>query len=77
VRSDATFAIDNIRTDRYRIIARAADDEDPAKVKPIRQESDLCARVIREAETSKKEISFKPCDQSADYELPWTSPSKQ
>ncbi len=77
VQSDATFAIDNIRPGRYRIIARAADDEDPAKVKPIRQESDLRARVISEAEASKKEISFKPCEQSADYELPWTSPSKQ
>jgi hypothetical protein len=77
VQSDATFAIDNISPGRYRIIARVADDGDPAKVKSVRQESDLRARVIREAEASRKEISFKPCEQSADYELPWTSPSKQ
>jgi hypothetical protein len=77
VQSDATFAVDNVRPGRYRIIARAADDGDPAKVKPVRQESDLRARVIREAEASKKEISFKPCEKPADYELTWTSPSKQ
>jgi len=75
--TEAGFAISNIAPGRYWVIARLADDGDPAKVKPVRQESDFRARVIREAEASKKEISFKPCEQSADYELPWTSPSKQ
>ena len=68
---DASFAIDNIAPGRYWIIARTADDGDPAKVKRVREEPALRGRVIREAEVLKKEISFKPCEQSADYELPW------
>ena len=75
--TDASFAIDNIAPGRYWIIARTADDGDPAKVKPVRQESALRGKVIREAEVLKKEISFKPCEQSADYELPWVSLPRQ
>jgi hypothetical protein len=75
--ADPSFAIDNIAPGRYWIIARTADDGDPAKVKPVRQESALRGRVIREAEVLKKEISFKPCEQSADYELPWASVPRQ
>ena len=75
--ADASFAIDNIAPGRYWIITRTADDGDPAKVKPVRQESALRGRVMREAEALKKEISFTPCEQSADYELPWTSLPRQ
>jgi len=75
--ADASFAIDNIAPGRYWIIARTADDGDPAKVKSVRQESALRGRVIREAEVLKKEVSLKPCEQSADYELPWASLSRQ
>jgi len=74
--AEARFAIDNIAPGRYWMIARPADDGDQAKVKPIRQESTLRLRVLREAEVQKKEISFKPCEQSTDYELPWTPPKQ-
>lgn len=77
VEADAGFAIDNVAPGRYWIIVRAPSDGDPSKAKPIRQESALRARLIREAETLKKEISFKPCEQSSDYDLPWPSPSKR
>jgi hypothetical protein len=73
--SDATFAVGNIAPGRYWIIARGADDGDPTKVKPIRQESALRARVLHEAEALKKEISFKPCERSKDYDLPYSLPS--
>jgi hypothetical protein len=69
----ARFAIDNIAPGRYWLIVRSADEGDPAKVKPIRQEPVLRARVLREAESLKKEIAFKPCEQTSDYELPWTA----
>jgi hypothetical protein len=75
--ADGRFAIDNIAPGRYWMIARLADDGDPAKVKAIRRESALRIRVLREAEVLKKEISFKPCEQSTDYELPWTPPPRQ
>jgi hypothetical protein len=70
--SDAGFAIGNIAPGRYWIIARSADGGDPAKVKPIRQDSALRAKVLREAEASKKEIQFKPCERTTDYDLPYS-----
>jgi hypothetical protein len=72
---DASFAIGNIAPGRYWIIARSADDGDPTKVKPIRQEAALRSRVLHEAEALKKEISFKPCERATDYELPYSSPA--
>ena len=70
--TSAGFDIDNIAPGRYWLIARPADETDPTRVKPIRQEAALRARVLREAEALKKEITFKPCEQTTDYELPWT-----
>jgi hypothetical protein len=75
--TSALFAIDNIAPGRYWLIVRPADEGDPAKVKPIRQETALRARVLREAEALKKEIAFKPCEQAEDYELPWTAVPRQ
>jgi hypothetical protein len=75
--TSARFAIDNIAPGRYWLIVRPADEGDPAKVKPIRQEPALRVRVLREAESLKKEIAFKPCEQAADYELPWSAASRQ
>lgn len=74
--ADAGFAIDNIVPGRYWIITSAS-LSDPAKVKSVRQDSALRARLVREAEALKKEISFKPCEQTKDYELPWATQSKQ
>jgi len=75
--TDAKFAIHNVAPGRYWIIVRGADDGDPSKVKPVRQESALRVRVLREAEALKKEISFKPCEQLTDYDLPWTAAARQ
>ena len=73
--TDASFAIGNIAPGRYWIIARPADDGDPKKVKPIRQDSALRAKVLREGEAAKKEIWFKPCERAADYDLPYSLPA--
>jgi hypothetical protein len=73
--SDGSFTIGNIAPGRYWIIARSADDGDPTKVKPIRQEAALRARILHEAAALKKEISFKPCERATDYELPYSSPA--
>jgi len=75
--TDGSFAIDHIGPGRYWIVARAAVDGDSAKVKPVRQESALRTRIFHEAEALKKEVSFKPCEQSADYELPWAPQPRQ
>jgi len=72
---DGRFALDNIAPGRYWIIARPDDESDPAKVKPIRQDSALRTRVLRRAEELKKEISLKPCERSSDFDFPYlTSP---
>ncbi|MDX6383812.1 MAG: hypothetical protein QOK48_1385 [Blastocatellia bacterium] len=75
--STAGFAIEHIAPGRYWLIARPADEGDPTKVKPIRQDSALRARVLREAEALKKEITFKPCEQASDYVLPWVAVTRQ
>jgi hypothetical protein len=75
VETDASFAITNIAPGHYWIIARSADDGDSAKVKPIRQESALRARVLHEAGALKKEIAFKPCERLADFDLPYSTSS--
>ncbi len=70
--SSGGFAIDYIAPGRYWILSRVADEGDPTKVNPIRHDSSLRTKVLKGAEALKKEISFKPCQQSADYDLPWT-----
>ena len=69
--SDGRFAIGNIAPGRYWIIARPAEDIDSTRVKLIRQGSDFRAKVLHEAESLKKEISFKPCERLVDYDLPY------
>jgi hypothetical protein len=73
VETDASFVISNIAPGRYWIIARFADDGDPTRVKPIRQETALRTRVIHEAAALKKEIAFKPCERTVDYDLPYST----
>jgi hypothetical protein len=70
--SDASFAIGNIPPGRYWIIARPADDGDPTRVKPIRQDSALRAKVLREAGDARKEVSLQRCERAVDFDLPYT-----
>ena len=67
--SDRTFTVANIAPGRYWVIARPAEENDSTRVKLIRQNSDFRARVLREAESLKKEVSFKPCERTVDYDL--------
>ncbi|PYL55781.1 MAG: hypothetical protein DMF29_00620, partial [Verrucomicrobia bacterium] len=77
--SDGTFTVANIAPGRYWIMARPFDENDPTKLKSIRQDSGFRAQVLHEAESLKKEISFKPCERTADYDLKFAPavPSKQ
>ncbi len=68
---DGSFAVGNIAPGRYWIVTRVPDDSDPTKTKPIREDSILRARIFREAEALKKEISFTPCERTVDYDLPY------
>lgn len=69
--NDGSFAVDNVAPGRYWIIARLV-PETEAPVRSIRQNSTLRSQVLAEAQTSKKEVVFKPCEQLKDYELQYT-----
>jgi len=68
---DGRVAIGNIAPGRYWIIARPAKQLDPIRLKLMREDSDFRTKVLHEAESLKKEISFKPCERTADYDLPY------
>jgi len=68
---DGRVAIGNIAPGRYWIIARPAEQLDPIRLKLMREDSDFRTKVLHEAESLKKEISFKPCERTADYDLPY------
>jgi len=71
--SDGRFVIGNIAPGRYWIVARPAEENESAREKLVRQDSIFRAKVLREAEGLKKDISFKPCERIVDYDLPHIS----
>jgi hypothetical protein len=73
VEPDATFAIGNIVPGKYRVITRA-ETRDTTEVKPIRQDSDLRAVILREAEKLKTELVLKPCERKTEYDLSYQPP---
>jgi hypothetical protein len=75
---DRSFAIGNIAPGRYWIIVQPGEAADSNTMKSIRSDNGLRAKVLRDAEALKKEISFKPCERTVDYEVPFSpTPSKQ
>ena len=70
--ADRTFTFDNINPGRYFVIARPVSEKDADIVKPLRRDSSLRTALSREAAAAKKEVSFKPCERIADYELPYS-----
>jgi len=79
VDANGRVALDNLAPGRYWIIAWPAEESDSTRVKLIRQDSDYRAKILHEAESLKKEISFKPCEQTGDYNLQFApaGPPKQ
>ena len=73
---EGSFAIGNIAPGKYLIIARPFEESDPGTIKSIKQDSSFRSKVLKEAEALKKEISFKPCEQAKDFELPWVATVK-
>ena len=67
--ADGSFVIGNIAPGRYWIVSRTTDETDSTKLKLISKDSALRAKVRHEAESLKSEISFKPCEQTIDYNL--------
>jgi len=73
--SDGTFAVGNIAPGRYWIVAEAAELTGIAAVKTTRTDAGWRAKILRDATASNKDITFKPCERTADYEFGY-SPTK-
>ncbi|MFN2576201.1 MAG: carboxypeptidase regulatory-like domain-containing protein [Pyrinomonadaceae bacterium] len=66
-----TFAIGNIAPDRYWVLVQQMD---PTTIKSVRTDGEFRAKLLREAESLKKEIVLKPCARTTEYEIPYSSP---
>jgi hypothetical protein len=73
---DGRFVVRNLAPGKYWLIARPKEESDLGTIKSISQDATLRAKVYREAEAAKREVTLKPCEQSTDYELPWAPLSK-
>jgi hypothetical protein len=69
VETDGSFVMGNIAPGHYWMIGRAADEGEPATIKPIRQDSALRSHVVKEAAKTRNEIQLQPCQRIVDYEI--------
>ena len=67
--TDGSFALGNIAPGHYWMVGRAADESEPATVRPIRLDSGLRSQVVKEAEKTRNEIQLQPCQRIVDYEI--------
>jgi hypothetical protein len=75
VANDGTFVMGNLAPGRYWMIAQPAVESDSNSVKSIKSDSAFRSKVLRDAEALKKEIAFKPCERTTDYDLPYSPPT--
>ncbi len=69
VANDGTFAVGNIAPGRYWLVAETAEPTGSDSIKSTRTDAGLRAKVLRDATALNKDISFKPCERTADYEF--------
>jgi hypothetical protein len=74
VASDGSFSISDIAPGHYYVFAATIENANPNNAKSIRMDSSLRTRILREAESSKREIEFNPCQRTVDYQLPFVPP---
>ena len=75
IANDGTFAMSNIAPGRYWMIAQPAVESDSNSVKSIKSDSAFRSKVLRDGEALKKEIVFKQCERTTDYDLPYSPPA--
>jgi hypothetical protein len=73
VAADGSFALNNLPPGRYWIIAKPAADNEVNILSQLRlpEEAEPRAKLRGEAEAAKREIELKPCQNVADYQLPF------
>jgi hypothetical protein len=72
--SKRSFTFSNLAPGKYWVVARPREENELGMMKSIRLDPRFRAKVFSEASEGKKEVSFKPCEQIADYELPFALP---
>lgn len=75
VANDGTFVMSNLAPGRYWMIAQPAEESGSNSVKSIKSDSAFRSKVLRDGEALKKEIAFKPCERTTDYDLPYSPPT--
>jgi hypothetical protein len=68
---NGNFSVDNIAPGKYWIVARRFEENESGVIKSIRRDKTFRSTVQREAEALKKTFTLKPCEQLADYDLPF------
>jgi hypothetical protein len=69
VANEGTFAIGNIAPGRYWLVTEVAEPTATDSPKSTRTDAALRAMVLRDATALSKDITFKPCERTADYEF--------
>lgn len=77
VLADGKILFNNLAPGRYLVAAQPATDIASSPLTKLRlpDEKEMRAKLRREAEASKTEIEFKPCQNMTDYQLPFKSSS--
>jgi hypothetical protein len=71
---DGKFSLDNVAPGRYLMVARRAEETESGLTKLVRLDETLRTTVLKEAAALKKAVAFKPCEQVADFDLPYAAP---
>jgi hypothetical protein len=71
---DGSFTLDNVAPGKYLIVARPAEPSEPGTIRIMRLDETFRATVLKEAEAQKKSVALKPCEQLADFDLPYVAP---
>ena len=75
IEADGHFVADNIAPGKYWIVARPAAENDSGSTKSVREDATLRAKVFQAAEALKKSVTLKPCEEIADFALPYVAPA--
>jgi len=72
---NGSFALDHIAPGKYWIVMRPAEVNNSGSTKSSRQDATLRAKLFQEAEVQKKTVTLKPCEEVADFDLPYVAPA--
>src|SRR2546423_1418000 len=73
--SNGSFAFDDIAPGKYWIVMRPAEVDNQKSTKSIRMDAALRAKIFQDAEALKKAVTLKPCEELADFALPYVAPA--